>query len=187
MPVLTHISKFYAVKDAAVFPMTADPAAGTATYGTKVDIPGIKSVTISGTVKTVELHGDHTLMDSDSVLEKLQVTFHHAKESFSVRATILGGTPSDSGSTPAQIAKWRLLGTDTLFPYYKFEAQAAGVDLGLGDGHLVLWKCKTSNFPNIGLAEDDYETFNVDAYVIPRLADAFWLDVLFNETAVAIS
>lgn len=187
MPVLTHISKFYGVRDAKLTPMTADPLSGTATYGTAIDVPGIKSAIVTGTVKTVKLRGDHGPLDSDSVLENLSVRFTYAKESLNLRAATIGGAASDSGTTPAQIAKWRLLGTDTMFPYYKFEALAAGVDLGLGDGHIVLYKCKTTSFPPMGMAEEDYQTFEVDADVYPRLADAFWIDELFNETLVPLA
>lgn len=186
MPAVAHTTKLYAVKDAKLTPMTADPAGGTATYGTAIDVPGIKSVAIGGRVKTVELHGDHTLLDSDNVLEVITVTFNYAKESMALRAAALGGTVTDTGTTPNQIAKWRLLATDAMFPYFKFEASPAGVDLGIGDGHIVLYKCKINDFPQLGLAEDDYQTFSVPGFAIPRQADNVWIDVILNETASAI-
>lgn len=184
---LSHTTKVYAVKDAKISLMTADPAGGTATYGSAKDVPGIKTVGIAGSLKSAELHGDHTLMDTDEVLEKITFTFSHAKQNIDNLAIILGGTVSDSGTTPNQIAKWALLGTDSLFNYFKLEAQCYSVDTIGGDGHLVLWKCKISSFPGLGMAEDDYQTFTVEGYALPRNADAKWIDFLVNESAVAIS
>ena len=187
MTVLAHVSKFYGIKDAKITPMLTDPAGGTATYGTAIDVPGIKSALVTGNVVTKKLRGDSAPIDQDSYLESISVKFVYAQESLNVRAAAIGGTTTDTGTTPNQIAKWRLLGTDPLFPYYKFEGLANGVTLGLGDGHLVLWKCKTTSFPALGFTEEDYHTYDIDADVFPRVADSFWIDELFNETAVAIT
>jgi len=187
MPTLIHVTKFYGIKDARLTPMTADPPGGTATYGTSIDVPGIKSALVTGNVVTKKLRGDSAPIDQDSYLESISVKFTYAQESLNVRAAAVGGTTTDSGTTPNQLARWRLLGTDPLFPYYKFEGLANGVGLGLGDGHLVLWKCKTSSFPAMGFAEEDYQIYEITAEVFPRAADSFWIDELLNETAVAIS
>src|SRR5436305_7485969 len=115
MPALSHVTKVYATKHARVTPMTADPASGTATYGTSIRVPGVKTVVLTGAVSNKELHGDHQLLDVDSFLQSLSVKFSHAKENMDMRAAIVGGTVTDSGTTPNQIARWRLLGTDSLF------------------------------------------------------------------------
>ena len=187
MPTLSHVTKVFGIRDAKITPMLTDPSGGSATYGTAIDVPGIKSAVVTGNVVTKKLRGDSAPLDQDSYLESIQIKFSYAKENIDVRAGAFGGTASDSGSTPNQIAKWRLLGTDPLFPYYKFEGVANKVALGLGDGHLVAWKCTTTSFPQMGFAEEDYETYEITADCFPRLADGFWLDELFNETAVAIT
>lgn len=187
MPVLTHTTKVYGIKDARITPMVTDPAGGSATYGTSIDVPAIKSAVLTGTIVTKKLRGDSAPQDQDSYLESISVKFTFGKESLDVRAAAFGGTTTDSGTTPAQIAKWRLLGTDPLFPYYKFEGLANRVGLGLGDCHLVLWKCVTSSFPQMGFAEEDYHLYEVNADCFPRVADSFWVDELFNETAVALT
>jgi len=187
MPVLAHLSKWYGIKDAKITPLLTDPAGGPATYGTAIDVPSIKSALVTGNVVRKKLRGDCSPIDEDAYLESIEVKFVYGQESLNVRAAALGGTTTDSGTTPAQIARWRLLGTDPLFPYYKFEGVTCSTTVGIGDAHLVLWKCKTVSFPAMGFADEDYHTYEVDAAAFPRIADSFWVDELYNETAVAIT
>ena len=116
----TRITRLYGVSDAKVAPVTAD-AAGGITYGTLVDVPGIRAVTVSGALRALELRGDNGLLDADSYLESLRCQVEHAQISLDVLSTIAGGTIVDSGSTPNQVVKWRRKQSDSL-PYFKFEA-----------------------------------------------------------------
>jgi hypothetical protein len=184
---LSHITKVFATKDAKVSKLTADPAGGSTTYATSIDVPGIKSVTISGTLDTKTLRGDQVLLDSDTVLTDITVAFEYAKLNEDLLPVWVGGAVADSGTTPNQKAEWSLLGTDTLFPSWKFEAQVVSVDTPGGDMHLILWKCKLSDFPSIGTAEDDYQTFSTAGIASPRLSDNKWINLPLNETAVAIA
>ncbi len=184
---LSPISKLYGTDDAKIAKMTADPAGGTATYAASIDVPGIKSVTIEGDINVVELRGDHTLLDSDSVLNNITVTFEYAKLNTAVLAAVLGGSSADTGTTPNQVHTYSLLGTSSLFSNFKFEARVYAADTVGGDIHLVLYKCKLNEFPNMGTAEDDYQTFSVGASAVPRLADSKWMDIVYNETKVAIA
>lgn len=185
---ISHFSKLYSVVDAKIAAVTADPAGGTTTYGSLVDVPGIKSVTIGGDVSTVELRGDNTLLDANSTLTNISLSFEYAKLSLDALDVLVGGTVTDAGAGSAETATWRLLNTDTL-GYFKFEAKTptAGVDEVAGDAHIVLYKCIITGFPEFGFAEEDYQTFTVDALAVARLSDARWIDVVFNETAAAIA
>ncbi len=186
MPI-AHFSKLYAVVDAKIAAVTADPAAGTTTYGTLIDVPGIKSVSVGGDVSTVELRGDNTLLDANSTLTSVTLEFEYAKLSLDALDVLVGGAVTDAGAGAAETATYRLLNTDSL-GYFKFEAKTptAGVDEILGDAHIVLYKCILTGFPEFGMAEEDYQTFTVSAIAVGRLSDARWLDVVFNETATAI-
>ena len=185
---LSHVTKVFGVNDAKIAKLTADPAGGSATYATSVDVPGIKSVSISGDINTVDLRGDHTLLDSDSTLQNITLTFEYAKLSLDALVVWLGGTVSDSGTTPNQIAKLAMLGTDTLLGnHWKFEAKTVSADTVGGDVHLVLYKCKLTSFPELGTAEEDYQTFTVEARAVPRLADSKWIDVEARETVAALA
>lgn len=187
MPI-SHFSKLYAVEDAKIAAVTADPSGGTTTYGTGVDVPGIKSVTIGGDVSTNELRGDNRLLDANSSLTSITLEFEYAKLSLDALDILVGGTVTDAGSLAAETATWSLLSTDTL-GYFKFEAKTptAGVDEVAGDAHIVLYKCMLTGFPEFGMAEEDYQTFTVSAIAVGRLSDAKWIDVVFNETAAAIA
>lgn len=184
---LSHVTKLFAVKDAKIAKLTADPAGGTTTYATAVDVPGIRTVGISGDVNTTELRGDQVLLDSDTTLSNITVSFEYAKMSLDVFVATLGGAVADSGSGSTEVATYSLLGTDTLFTPFKFEAQVVSVDTPGGDAHLVLYRCKLSSFPQLGTELDDYQTFSLEATASPRLSDSKWIDVVLNETAAAIS
>lgn len=188
MPVLTHVSKEYAVEDCKIAKLTADPAGGSSTYATALDVPGIKSVVLGGNIKKTDLRGDNQLLDTESKLLDITVTINFAKVTLDGFAVFLGGTVTDSGTTPAQVAKYGLTGADR-FNYFKLEAKTPtdGVDIIGGDAHLILWKLKLASFPGLGFAEEDFETFSMQAAAIPRLSDNKWLDLLFNETTVAIA
>lgn len=186
MPV-SHVTKVFGVNDAKIAKLTADPAAGAATYAAIIDVPGIKSVTIEGDVNTVDLRGDHSLLDSDATLQNITLSFEYAKLSLDALAVWLGGTVSDSGVTPNMLANLALLGTDTLLAnYWKFEAKTVSADVVGGDVRLILYKCKLTSFPQLGTAEEDYLTFSVDARAIPRLADNKWIDIQVRETTAAL-
>src|SRR4051812_153595 len=106
MTALAHVSKIYGIKDAKITPMLTDPSGGTATYGTAIDVPAIKSAVVTGNVVTKKLRGDSAPIDQDSYLESISVQFVFGQENLNVRAAAFGGTTTDSGTTPAQIAKW---------------------------------------------------------------------------------
>jgi hypothetical protein len=178
----------FAVSDCKISKLTADPAGGTATYATAVDVPGIKTMSIGGDVNTVELRGDNQSLDQNSVLGSLTVSVEHAKISLDVLDVLLGTTTTDSGTTPNMIATTVLLGTNTM-NYFKIEGKTptAGADTVTGDLHFVLHKCILSSFPDLGLAEEDYQTVSFEAVAIPLLANAKSLSIVANETAVVIS
>jgi hypothetical protein len=186
---LARFSKVFAVEDAKIAELTADPSGGTATYGTLVDVPGIKEVTLSGTVNAKELRGDNSLLDAFSVLQSLTISVSHAKISVDVLNVLLGGTITESGVTPNQKTVWGLAGTDTP-NYFKFEAKTPdnGSDFIGGDAHMLVHKAVVSGLPDIGFAEEDYRIVGFDAIASPLLATGRkWLDVVFNETSSAIA
>lgn len=185
---ISHTSKLYAVTDAKIAAVTADPSGGTTTYGSLVDVPGIKSVRIGGAVETKELRGDNRLLDANSTLQNVTLEFEYAKLNLDAIDVMLGGAVTDAGSGSTETATYRLLSSDTL-GYFKFEAATptAGVDEVAGDAHILLYKCMLSGFPEFGMAEEDYQTFSVSAIAVGRLSDAKWLDVVYNETAASIA
>lgn len=186
---LSAVSKFYAVSDAKIAKLTADPAGGTATYATSIDVPGIKGVTISGNIKTSELRGDNQLLDSNSTLTNITCSISYAKLSVDVLPVVLGGATAAAGVTPNQTQTYTLGGTDT-FSYFRLEARTptGGSDSVTGSANITLHKLILSSFPDMGFSEEDYKIFAMEATAVPLLATGNkWLTVSLNETAVALA
>ncbi|MFF8447873.1 phage tail protein [Streptomyces leeuwenhoekii] len=186
MPI-SRVTKLYAVEDAKIAPLLTDPEGGAPTYGAGIDVPGIKSMEISGDVEVKELRGDNRLLDSDSSLTNVTVAFPHAKLSLDVMAALLGGTVTDSGTTPAQATEWELLDDAKPLPFKLVgKTPTGGADQLSGDVHFTLWKCVLSSFPGLGLAEEDYRTIETEARAVPLISTGKWISVRINETATAI-
>lgn len=185
---LKRNSKVYAITDCKISKLTADPEGGTATYATAVDVPGIKSMEISGEINSSELRGDNSLLDQTSTIGSVSVSVEHAKVSLDVLNILLGGTVTDTGTTPNQASTFSVNNT-SIPQYFKIEGKTPsnGSDFVGGDVHFVLHKCIVSSFPDLGFAEEDYRTVSFEAIALPRLADGRQLDAVFNETAVAIA
>ncbi|MGW6598503.1 phage tail protein [Streptomyces sp. NPDC055036] len=186
MPI-SRVTKLYAVEDCKIFPLLTDPAGGTATYGEGIDVPGIKSMEISGDVEVKELRGDNGLLDSDAAISNITVSYPHAKLSLDVLKALVSSTVTDSGTTPSQKSKWSMKQGAKPLPY-KIEGKTptSGGDLVGGDVHFRLFKCVMSSFPGLGLAEEDYRTVENEARAVPLISTGEWIDVEINETAAAI-
>jgi hypothetical protein len=184
---IAHFSKVFACEDAKVYPMTADTG-GAPTYGSGIDVPGVKSLEISGSIDRKSLRGDNRLLDIFAVLTDVTGRLNHAKLSLDMLAAQLGGTVVDSGTTPNQKATWSL--TSTSAPkYWKIEAKTPtdGVDMVGGDLHVLFYKCVLSSFPGLGLAEEDYQIPGLEFGTVAALSNGKWMDVVVNETFVAIT
>ncbi|MEU6496447.1 phage tail protein [Streptomyces sp. NPDC046984] len=186
MPI-SRVTKLYAVEDAKIFPLLSDPAGGTPSYGEGIDVPGIKSMEISGDVEIKELRGDNGLLDSDAAISNITVSYPHAKLSLDVLKALLDSTVTDSGTTPSQKSKWSLKQGAKPLPY-KIEGKTptSGGDIVGGDVHFRLLKCVMSSFPGLGLAEEDYRTVDNEARAVPLISTGDWIEVEINETAVDI-
>lgn len=183
---LSHVTKLFAVKDAKVYPLLTDPAGGSATYGSGLDVPGIKSLELSGDIETKDLRGDNQLLDSDSVLMNVNLKVSHAKLSLDVQAALLGGAVSDSGTTPNQKASWSLAGA-TKLGVFKIEAINVSADPVLGNVRMVFHKCRLASYPGGGFVEEDYAIPQFDVRTLPLISNDKWIDVEINETAAVLS
>ena len=181
---LAHFSNVYGITDCKVAPITADTSGGT-TYGALVDVPGVKSMEISGTVNTKRNRGDNKLLAVRSLIESMQASVPYAELSLDLLAAIAGGSVTDTGSTPNQKATYAQLGANTP-KYFKLEAKTDAMDFISGDGHILLYKCMMTAFPTFGLAEEDFAGYQLTAEAMPRGDDKFF-DIVFNETAAAIA
>jgi hypothetical protein len=182
----SRITKIFAMKDAKVYKMLTDPAGAPTTYATGLDVPGMKSVAITRTYSSKTLRGDNQLLDTESILETIELQIAYAKFSFDVENTIFGGTITESGTTPNMKTVIKLLPTDPI-NFWKLEAQCVSADPVAGDFHLIAYKCKASGTVALGMAEEDYQLFGLNAQAAPTLGTPLsWVDEILNETAVAI-
>ncbi|MET7560562.1 phage tail protein [Streptomyces sp. NPDC005479] len=185
---LQRFTRVYGIQDAKISPLTADPASGTPTYGAAIDVPGIKSFEISGEIEVKTLRGDNTKLATNSAVTNIQVAVTHAKLSLDVLTSILGGTVTDTGTTPAQKSAWDLTGDTATMPPFKLEGVTPpnGVDIVGGDMHVSLHKLTLSAFPDLGFAEEDYRIASFTADADPLLSNKKWISIVLNETAAAI-
>lgn len=179
---LTHISKVFAVKDAKVRPLLSDLDGGTPSYGPYVDLPGIKSVKISGDVESKELRGDNRLLDSDSVLTNVSVDFEYAKLSLDAFGVFFANAPVVDVTTPAATAEWTLM-ADTKMAPFGFAAVSVAADIIGGDVIVELYKCVLSGFPELGMEEEDYKTQPLSAAASPLTSSGQWIRVGIREKA----
>jgi hypothetical protein len=189
MPI-SHTTKVFAVTDSKIAKVLTDPAGGSATYATSIDVPGIKSIKLGGDIETKSLRGDNTLLDSDSVLTNVTAEVENAKLSLDVIAAMFGQTVVDSGTTPNQIAALDIIGGSFANPAkpapFKLSGISASADVITGNVLIVLHKCVISGFPEFGLAEEDYQTVSFKVNAMPLLANGKWLSVSAYETATTI-
>ncbi|GAA2112433.1 hypothetical protein GCM10009759_55150 [Kitasatospora saccharophila] len=186
---LSHVSKLFSIVDCKITPLLTDPAGGTATYAAQsIDVPGIRVLTVAGSVQAKTLRGDNKLLDSNSYVDGVTASAEHAKLSLDVLAAILGGTVMDSGTTPAQKSTLGITGANAVLPYFKIEGVTppGGSDALGGDVHLVLYKCQLSKFPDLGFQGDDYRIPKFEVNCVPLASTDKWFDYVFNETAVPI-
>ncbi len=189
MPALSHVTKLFSIQDCKITPLTADPVGGTATYAAQsIDVPGIQVLTVSGSIQSKTLRGDNKLLDTESFIDGVTASAEHARLSLDALAAILGGTVTDSGTTPAQKATWGLTGANAVLPYFKVEGVTPpnGSDFIGGDVHVVLYKCQLSKFPDLGFQGDDYRITKFEVSSVPLASTDKWMDYVINETAIPI-
>jgi hypothetical protein len=185
MPI-SHVTKVFAIKDLKLFPLTADPSGGSPTYGTGVDVPGAKTLTITGDINSVELRGDNTSLDRASALGTVNAAIEFAKLSLDVMSAITSVLTVDAGTTPNQTSTWTLLGTSSL-AYVGMTAQSVGADSITGDVMFSLYKLIPTSFPELGLAEEDYKTNSVEFGAVPLLSNGKWIGAAIRETTAALA
>src|SRR5215472_1085653 len=188
---LSHVTKLYGVNDAAVYSLTTDPAGQPPTFGSKMDVPGVKSLTCQFGLDMKELRGDMTLLAADSVFKEVKGDLKYAKLSLDVLGVSVAGTVTDSGTTPAQKSIVTLSQTN-LPQYYKTEGQSKQVDYIGGDVHFILFKCMPSTIDMTAFAQEDYQIQTLSYTAVPLVGTIAsgppnaWVQAIANETAAAI-
>jgi hypothetical protein len=178
------ITKVYAVQHCQIASVLTDAVGALCTYGEWFDVPGIKSLAITGDMDTKQLRGDNRLIDQQSIITGLTAAIENAKLSLMNLAVMLGGTVSDrteSATVPYEGQGWSLL--SSAFPKsFGMRAVSAASDAPGGAVAFVMSKCSLSSFPEIGAAEEDYQTVTAEMNVNPPTGTSPWLDVVIVES-----
>ena len=178
------ISKIYAVQHCQVAAVLTDPVGALVTYSEWFDVPGIKVLELSGDMDTKELRGDNRLIDQSSIITGLTAKIEHAKVSLQVLAVLLGGTVADKtvvAGSPYAGKGWSL--TQASSPKaFGMRCISAAADTPGGAVAFVMSKCSLSGFPELGAAEEDYQTVSLEANVNPPFGTSTWLDVVIMDT-----
>ncbi len=188
---LPHVTRNFGCNDGAVYKLNTDVSGTAPTYGTKVDVVGVKSLETTLATDTKTLRGDNTLLSADSVLKEISGKLEYAKHNFDVWTALTSALTTDSGTTPNQSSTMTITQT-TLPAFFKTEVQSKQVDYVGGDIHVVLWKCMPGNLPT-GFMEEDYRIQSTDFIAVPVIGTpatapaTAWMTITANETAVAIS
>ncbi len=153
-------------------------------------IPGAKTLTSTSTVKSVDLRGDNTFLDSDAVFQSLEFAITNAKHSLDVLSVILGGTVTDTGTTgqtpPIGQTIWALTNPPS-FNLVRIEAQCFSSDLVGGDFHICINKARASDAPLPGFADEDYSYPAWKFKGIPPIGTTPWVQYVLNEGARVVA
>jgi hypothetical protein len=188
---LGHTTKVYGVNDAAAHKITSDVAGTAPGLGSKVDIPGVRTMKTTITMDTKILEGDNVVLSADSVLKSVAGSVEYARFGFDVMAALTSALATDAGTTPNQTVTMTI--TQTTAPQFVLvETQTLQVDYVGGDLHQKFWKCMPGSIPT-GNMHEDYELQSFDFTSVPLLGTpsgtpaTAWITYVANETAAAIS
>lgn len=186
---LNRYTSIFSIDNAAITPMLTDPIGGSATYGTKIDVPGIRSATLDPEILAKELFGDNVIQGRSAKARQIMSKIEAARLNLDILAVLMGGAITDTGVTPNQKAEYNLLGSDA-GKYFKLEYRVLGVELpgaaGGGDLHVTFWKCKITGTA-LPVQMEEFAPHSFDVAAIARLADSKLLTLTENETAIAIA
>lgn len=188
---LSHTTREFGINDCGIYKMVTDPSGAAPTYGTKIDVVGVKSLETTFDTKTQMLRGDNTLLAADSILDSVKGKLVYAKFNFDVWATMATASATDSGTTPNMKTTYTIALSDST-AQHKIEAQCKQVDFVGGDIHLTIWKTVPGSMM-LGFAEEDYREQSYEFTAVPVIGTpsgfpaGSWFTVTANETAVAIA
>lgn len=129
----------YGLRDVKITPYT--DASATTLAGSSIDLPYGRTFSFSAAEDFEELRGDDQVITTRGQGEGVDWELESGGLSFPAVAAMYGGVVTTSGTTPAQVTKFKKNITNAR-PFFKVEGQAIS-DSG-GDVHVVLLKCRAT-------------------------------------------
>jgi hypothetical protein len=185
MPV-QHFSELLDVNDCKIRKLLTDPAGGTASYSSWVDVPDVTNVQVEGEVDVKKRRGDGVVRSQRLIITGMKCTIENTVLDLDVKALLEGGTVVDSGTGTTEKARF-VFGKANVPPYVQMEAQCTTVSLSGADVHLSLYKASLNNVIPFGFGGEDFKTFSYELGAVARDSDDNYGFIDINETAVAIS
>jgi hypothetical protein len=160
--------------------------AGATTLGTpSVALPNARTFSFSEAEDYEELRGDDKVIAKRGKGASIAWSVEAGGISLEALKVLNGGTITETGTTPAQVKKYRKLVTDAR-PYFQAEGQAIS-DSG-GDFHTVVFRCRATGSVDGEMGDGSFWLTSASGDGLPSLAtgsiDALY-DFIQNETAVA--
>lgn len=157
------------------------PTNGAGGWGTGYDVPKVTQYAPSVEIGGKMLEGDDT-EDLYSYVKGYGAKLAFNKIPMNVLSAVMGGTITETGSTPNQKVSYAFASRGTSLPLFKLVGQMTKVDDGLGDAHVTLTNCRVKpGTYEIGAKYEDYVSITLDVWI----QDQPIID--FNETAVALT
>lgn len=172
----------FGAADAKLRPLTSDQGSAPV-YGTAIDVPGLKSISISGSSSTKELRGDHRTLAKVSVLESVEVTLEFAKWDPEIYAIVTGAvnTPGTDGSYEV------VLSSNSQPGYFSVEAVSYAAEGAGSNVHIRLPKLIVTDLPDmVGHAEEDFKTVSIKCEALPLSSTGEHVVWGYNADAVAL-
>ena len=182
---ISTVAAFRGISDCKIAAVTADTSAAL-TYGDLKDVP-IQNLTVTENRDNFELKHDDAVQALESVIQSADISGTMARVSFDVLTILTGGAVAASGSGTAEKQTYDLDSGDNP-SYFKLEIVSAKAhsDAGdIGDIHIQYKKCKLQSLDYS--FEDGFATINFTAKAIKTIKDSEIKNIVFNETAAAIS
>jgi hypothetical protein len=173
------------LREVSVARMESDLATAP-TYGTGVRLDAAVKLTVQPKTESKELNGDSVLQDVYARTTAVDLDIEVGLLSLDGYQIMVGGSVTTTGTTPNQKVVYSLKASDWSPPYFKLEGRWTYAGVGIGDAHVILYKCKVTDAPAIELndASGNFGTVKFKASALPATADGSWFDIVLNETAV---
>lgn len=187
MALQTSAIKLMELDDVAIAQLLTDSTASP-TYASSVNLGGAIKLQVSPKTETKKLYGDSQLLDVYQRTTEVEISVEFALLSLDALQVLMGGNYAASGVTPNQKTVYSLKGTDTAPPYFKLEGRWTYAGEGIGDAHVVLYKCKATDLPDIEVndANGNFGTVKMKGIALPCVSNSSWFDIVLNETRAAI-
>jgi hypothetical protein len=178
MAIPTHI-KTYSITDLKVAPLTGE------TPGSLIDVPGIRSLTVTLTTEEVELRGDNTVIAVADQGRGLEWSAEAGGLSMAAYQVITGKSFADTGSTPNAIRSMHIASTDNS-PYFYLAGKAPGDD-AQSELQVHIYRAKASGNIELAFSDGEFLTPGFSGRAVGRTADSRLLTLRVMETGAELA